>query len=1351
MQPARPIAKPTRPILGKVSDTNDDDIYDIPTSPEATPISPAKGVSQAGAWRKLDTGKKRKHSSAFSGNPIMKRPQPPRPQTKTAPIPHTVPKRLHTPSQPLRVKEAERETQAKEPALLSAAPIQPTKISTIFKNVKSVLPDIPDATPTVPRRQRLIDTLAAQRAESPGSDRESDSASNSDAERSVSNARLANAMDESSYSSQSPQIRLGAARTPDRRSGPAKNRKIKLTYSSSRSFLGGSQNQNDNAMLDDGSNLLSASGGEDPFAAPLSPPAADYDFEEDLDGPKVGIQSVHELRRAGANNRFSDEMDDLLSRIGKPSAAPSSLRRNALCELASKLQRKEFAGQFRDHAARDNVVKAIGSEEDIISGLALTAALVTFLSFNPAPHLLRQLTTEKVGRLLIRLFREQRDVLEISAQKHMNLPRTTRASLEHLKLAVLQMDIWHGQNPISLTPRALALQLLVILSRSADIQCLERLTSDIERDVVSMAQAYSQERPPRNIDYILIILALELQSNLISFESEKYAGAIKGCLQATLDTWLLQNDSLDNSILKLAINITNSEIGASAFDDSSLLSKLVVSISAGLSQIQGTLQTGNFQNKLYDELLLILGILINILEHCPSARTSVDEGTLDKATVLWLSNMSFVNDADSVSKSKIGVALGYLAIVLGYLYLTASGRSQMRGHQAWPGTAHLVNSIEEFLRISKTIGNRTHELEKLAKSFESKMGQGRRMKRKQGAPEPLSEEHFARLKRKAGIPVDEDEQPAKTVASKRRRTAKKAAVAKKSKKPLIESDSEENSQDQVDLDDVFGDESDNKLGDDFIGSGDSVVDSDDEVVNKRERFVFSDDEDDSDKEEALTAANIEGLSKKLDMQLQKERAEADAEVQESALQTNLDGDRPKVLGSLEESDEELGNSNSLLAPDLQLLRQRITDIIRILGDFAKLAEEGRSRADYTSQLLDDICSYYNYSPFLAEKLYNLFTPREAFAFFEANEAPRPIVIRTNTLRTHRRDLAQALINRGVTLEPVGKWSKVGLQVFESSIPLGATPEYLAGHYILQAASSFLPVMALSPQPGERVLDMAAAPGGKTTHCAAMMKNTGVIVANDPNKARAKGLIGNIHRLGAKNVIVCSYDAREFPRVMGGFDRVLLDAPCSGTGVIAKDPSVKTNKTERDFMTLPHTQKQLLLSAIDSVNHAGTGGYIVYSTCSVTVEENEQVVAYALSRRPNVRLVDTELPFGKEGFTSYMGKTFDPSLKLTRRYYPHTYNVDGFYVAKFKKIGPTPANVSRGKGSADESMLPVDKTPIVEADPTKTNGDGAGGDFGGFDENEDKEYMERAKRSAMRRRGLDPRSLDRPRGEKKKSG
>ncbi|KAF3049669.1 rRNA (cytosine-C5-)-methyltransferase nop2 [Didymella keratinophila] len=645
---------------------------------------------------------------------------------------------------------------------------------------------------------------------------------------------------------------------------------------------------------------------------------------------------------------------------------------------------------------------------------------------------------------------------------------------------------------------------------------------------------------------------------------------------------------------------------------------------------------------------------------------------------------------------------------------------------------------------------------------------GMRGKKKQGMPEPLDESLVTRKRKDYEAPAPKEQKRRRTDAKTKAKAApvsKKAAAtngaakksaakpahrAKPAKKaaPPPESDDEDEFSDLSDDNEMEdADDAVKVSGLDALGSAsedDSEIDNDDfdSDVETGKKAMWSDDEDDEDAQEQLTAANIEGLSRKLDMQRAIEEAEAQAELEEGNMQTNIaPEDRPRVLD--DEEDEEGRKISNLVTQDIQLLRTRLNDTIRVLDDFKNLAEPGRDRAEYRAQLLKDICSYYGYSEFLADKLLGLFPAREAFAFFEANETPRPIVIRTNTLRTHRRELAQSLINRGVQLEPVGKWSKVGLQIFDAQVPLGATPEYLAGHYILQAASSFLPVMALAPQENERVLDMAAAPGGKTTHLAALMKNTGCIFANDASKERSKGLIGNIHRLGVRNAIVCNYSALEFPKVMGGFDRVLLDAPCSGTGVIAKDASVKTNKTEADFMKLPHLQKQLLLSAIDSVDHhSKTGGYIVYSTCSVTVEENEQVVQYALNKRPNVKLVETGLTFGKEGFTKIGGKIFHPSMKMTRRYYPHTYNVDGFFVSKFKKIGPTPPNAvgtSNRSANGQPSAATTAQDEYVDKTPIQTEDEAQADDFADFDDEEDQAYIQRGQARDARRKGRDPKA------------
>ncbi|AYU81199.1 nucleolar protein, putative [Leishmania donovani] len=512
-----------------------------------------------------------------------------------------------------------------------------------------------------------------------------------------------------------------------------------------------------------------------------------------------------------------------------------------------------------------------------------------------------------------------------------------------------------------------------------------------------------------------------------------------------------------------------------------------------------------------------------------------------------------------------------------------------------------------------------------------------------------------------------------------KKTAKKSAMAPKAaQRAPVAKEEEEEEDSSFHYDDAAVNSSHyDGAPDDEDGAGDE------------ENIVFDDvmDGDEEDEEdfdaEIQDDDDFEVKAEKYRRRMLAQRQLADAEQQEDIVTRTA---KPTPLHDREQRDNEAQQEEDGAAA-VQLLgktstaeelRDRIQETVRVLSNFKQEREEDRERGEYLELLRSDLLELYEYSEFLMDSILQLFPPAEAVDFLEAMEKTRPTTIRVNTLKAKRRDLVQALVKRGMNVEPLEKWSKVGLQVFESNVPIAGTIEYLAGHYMLQAAASFLPVMALAPQENERVLDMSAAPGGKTTYIAQLMKNTGVLFANDVSEPRCKSLNANLQRLGVTNCIVTNYDGTGYERVMRNFDRVLLDAPCSGTGIISRDKSIKTSKQHEDIQRASQLQRALLLSAIDACK---IGGYVVYSTCSFLVEEDEAIVDFALRRR-DVQVVEMGLPFGRPGFTKYRHHRYHDSLEFSRRYFPHVHNMDGFFICKLKKLSDS---TTKQQDGADKKL------------------------------------------------------------------
>jgi NOL1/NOP2/sun family putative RNA methylase len=306
---------------------------------------------------------------------------------------------------------------------------------------------------------------------------------------------------------------------------------------------------------------------------------------------------------------------------------------------------------------------------------------------------------------------------------------------------------------------------------------------------------------------------------------------------------------------------------------------------------------------------------------------------------------------------------------------------------------------------------------------------------------------------------------------------------------------------------------------------------------------------------------------------------------------------------------------------------------------------------------------HGYLPYMIERYLNLWGEQETLQFLEACEKPVKTSIRVNTLRADQDVVIQRMRRKKIILDKI-PWLDSGFygNFADTSTP-GAFLEHMLGFYYVQGVPSMTTVQVLEPQPNETVFDLAAAPGGKTTHIAQKMQNTGRVIAIEQDRQRLNSLESNILRCGVTNTIVFRGDAKKIQALNIQPDRILLDAPCSGEGLIPLDPTRKTSKTMADVHYCATREDEMLDTAVSIL---APGGTIVYSTCSIAPEENEYIVDNILKRHPEIRIVPILFDFGSAGYTEPFGVPLAESLKLSRRFLPHQDGTEGFFICKMVK-------------------------------------------------------------------------------------
>jgi NOL1/NOP2/sun family putative RNA methylase len=305
----------------------------------------------------------------------------------------------------------------------------------------------------------------------------------------------------------------------------------------------------------------------------------------------------------------------------------------------------------------------------------------------------------------------------------------------------------------------------------------------------------------------------------------------------------------------------------------------------------------------------------------------------------------------------------------------------------------------------------------------------------------------------------------------------------------------------------------------------------------------------------------------------------------------------------------------------------------------------------------ELAKKYGYPEYMVAR-FERFVPN-LDKFLASMEEPPRAYIRVNTLRINANALMKRLTDKGFMLRETDLPDC--LEVTAEPYSIGASAEYLLGYFYIQDKSSVIPPLALAPRAGDVVIDMAASPGGKTTQMAQMMDNKGLLLATEVEVARIAGLRSNLGRCGVMNTALFHMDAREIAKLVLKDAQILLDAPCTGEGVIARDRTRKTSRGTEDIQYCSGLQEELIDAAHACLK---PGGVLVYSTCSFAPEENECNVDYAIKK---YGMKVEPLPYGEPGLETFGGLRFDPQVRNARRLYPHLHGTLGFFVARLKNV------------------------------------------------------------------------------------